>query len=345
MSLVDLNGDNRLEIVFADGNGRVHAVRANGRELRGFPVHTRRVRRLPLSTSDAFDGDPANGDVPVSFASVLGGTTVGDIDRDGVQEVVVAATDGRVYCWNADGSRCPGFPVATDPGSTREPYGDHRLIPNNHPEGIIATPAFGNLRGDRRLEIVVGSLDQKLYVWRADGARVRPFPIRLVDGSAPADERRRDRRIAPRAIASSPAIANVDASGGMEIVVGTNETYSSPSPPGGEGGSGRAYVVRSDGSIAPGWPVKPTSIAPDPVPLVAEGVGTSPVVANVDGDPQKEIALGVFFGDATIYNHDGTVFRTLPGTFGGTGPGSDQDEATVEGGLPRPVDAPGHYYV
>jgi hypothetical protein len=103
--------------------------------------------------------------------------------------------------------------------------------------------------------------------------------------------------------------------------------------------------VRSDGSIAPGWPVKPISISPDPVPLVAEGVGTSPVVANVDGDPEKEIALGVFFGDPTIYNHDGSVFRTLAGAFGGTGAGSDEDEATAEGGMPRPADAPSHYYV
>jgi subtilisin family serine protease len=344
VSLVDLNGDNRMEIVFADGDGLVHAVRSNGKELRRFPVHTRRVRRLPLATSPAFDGNPANGEVRVSYAGVLGGTAVGDIDRDGVQEIVVAASDGRVYCWNAGGSRCAGFPVTVDRGSSRDPYGDHRLIPNNHPEPIIATPAFGNLRGDRRLEIVVGSIDQKLYVWRANGTRVRPFPIRLVDRSAPPGEQRRDRRFAPKAIASSAAIANVNASGSKEIVVGTNETYSTPSPPG-TGGSGRAYVVRSDGSIAPGWPVKPISISPNPVPLVAEGVGTSPVVANVDGDPQKEIALGVFFGDPTIYNHDGTVFRALTGTFGGTGTGSDEDEATVEGGMPRPADAPSHYYV
>lgn len=345
VSLVDLNGDNRLEIVFADGDGFVHAVRSNGRELRGFPVHTRRVRRLPLETSPAFDGDPANGEVQTAFAGVIGGTAVGDIDRDGVQEIVVAAADGRVYCWNAGGSRCRGFPVAVDAGYSRDPYGEHELVPNNHPEAIIGTPAFGNLGGDRRLEIVVGSIDQKLYVWRADGTRVPPFPIRLVDPSAPPDERNRDERFAPKAIASSAAIANLDGQGRKEIVIGSNETYSVPKPPGPVGGSGRAYVVKANGSIAPGWPVKPTSISPDPVPLVAEGVGTSPVVANVDGDPQKEIALGVFFGDPTIYNHDGSVFRTLVGTFGGTGPGSDEDEATAEGGMARPADAPSHYYV
>jgi len=347
VSLVDLNGDNRLEVVFADGNGMVHALRSDGRELRGFPVHTRRIRHLPVGTSDAFDGDGANGEVPVSYASVLGGTAVADIDRDGVQEIVVGASDGRVYCWNATGSRCRGFPVATDPGRSRDPYGTHALVRNDHPEGIGATPTLGNLRGDRRLEIIVGSIDQKLYVWRANGSRVSPFPIRLVDRSAPEDERRHDRRIAPRAIVSTAAIANIDARPGREIVVGTNETYSSPSPPG-TGGSGRAYVVRADGSIAPGWPVKPTSIAPDPVPLVGEGIGTSPVVANVDpADRQKEIALSVFFGDATIYNHNGSVFRTLPGTFGAgaVGAGSDQEEETPEGGGPRPSDAPSHYYV
>jgi hypothetical protein len=64
-------------------------------------------------------------------------------------------------------------------------------------------------------------------------------------------------------------------------------------------------------------------------------------------DRQKEIALGVFFGDATIYNHDGSVFRTLTGAFGAgaAGAGSDLDEVTAEGGGPRPSDAPGHYYV
>jgi subtilisin family serine protease len=345
VALVDLNGDNRLEVVFADGNGIVHALRWDGREVRGFPVHTRRVRHLPLATSDAFDGNRANGEVRVSYASALGGVAVGDIDRDGVQNVVVAAGDGRVYCWTGNGSRCPGFPAAADHGFSRDPYGDHRQIRNNHPEAFAATPVLGNIRGDRRLEIVVGSIDQKLYVWRADGSRVSPFPIRLVDPSAPPDERRRDREIAPRAIVSTAAIANVDAAGRKEIVVGTNETYSTPSPSPGVGGSGRAYVVRADGSIAPGWPVKPTSIAPNPVPLVGEGVGTSPVVANVDGDPQKEIALSVFFGDATIYNHNGTTLTTMSGAFGATGAGSDDREETREGGLPRSADAPSHYYV
>src|SRR6266404_2759975 len=39
------------------------------------------------------------------------------------------------------------------------------------------------------------------------------------------------------------------------------------------------------------------------------------------GNGTKQIALGVFLGDATIYNADGTTAHTLQGTFGGTGAG------------------------
>jgi len=148
---------------------------------------------------------------------------------------------------------------------------------------------------------------------------------------------------APRAIIASAAIADVDHHGANEIVISTDETYSSPSPAPGVGGSGRAYVIKANGTIAPGWPVKPTSINPNAVPLVAQGVVTSPVVADVNGSTQ--IALGVFLGDATIYNADGSTAQTLQGTFGATGAGSDQDETTPEGGFPRASDSPGHFYV
>ena len=76
-----------------------------------------------------------------------------------------------------------------------------------------------------------------------------------------------------------------------DIVVGTTESYSSPQPAPGVGGSGRAYLIHANGTIAAGWPVKPTSINPNSVPLVAEGVGTSPVLAN--GDPTGTLAGGL----------------------------------------------------
>ncbi|TMB58958.1 MAG: hypothetical protein E6J56_01335, partial [Deltaproteobacteria bacterium] len=343
VALVDLDDDNSLEIIFADGNGEVHAVRSDGTDLPGFPVHTALPRNLPLATSPAFDGNPANGEVPIAYASVIGGVAVADLDRDGQQEIVVGAGDGQVYCWHADASVCAGFPVSTDHGTSRDQYPPHAQIPNaSRGEGIGATPALGDLDGDGRLEIIAGAVDQKLYVWHADGSRMAPFPLQLFDAGSTSGVS----AFAPKAIISSAAVADVDGDGVNDIVVGTTESYSSPQPAPGVGGSGRAYLVHANGTIAAGWPVKPTSISPSSVPLVAEGVGTSPILANVGGDTKLEAALTCFLGDAAIYNANGSTFATMQGTpFGATGPGSDLDETTHEGGLARSSDQPSHFYV
>jgi hypothetical protein len=345
IALVDLDADNTLEIVFADGNGEVHAVRADGSDLPGFPVHTDLPRNLPLTTSPAFDGNPANGEVLQAYSSTIGGAAVADLDHDGQQEIIVAGLDGQVYCWHGDATACAGFPVSTDHGFSRDPYPPNAQIMNaSRGEGILATPALGDLDGDDDLEIVVGSLDQKLYVWHANGTRMAPFPIQVFDASSTAGVD----AFAPRAIVSSAAIADVDNDGANEIVIGTNETYPSPAPvpvPGLPGGSGRAYLIEANGTIAAGWPVMPTSVAPSAVPVVAEGIPNSPVLADLDGDDMLESALTVFIGDPTIYRANGSTFATMAGApFGATGAGSDMDEVTAEGGLARSSDQPSHFY-
>lgn len=349
LGTADLDGDNLPETLFADGNGEVHALKISGGEAPGFPVHTNPTPNLPLATSDAFDGNAANGEVPKSYASVIGGVAAGDIDRDGRPEVLVGATDGRVYCWRSDGVACAGFPVATDAGFSRDPYGTHQQIQNNHPEAIVATPALGNLDADSDLEIVLGSIDQKLYVWNEDGSRMAPWPKQIFDPNPAGDGTVVGgvNLVRPRAILATAAISDVDGDGANEMVVGTNETYGTPNVAG-QGGSGRIYLLEANGNIAPGWPVKPASISPDPVPLVAEGAGTSPVIANVDGGATKEIIGTIFLGDPTIYRSDGSVLRTLQGTpFGATGTGSDTpaNELNAEGGLARSSDQPSHFYV
>ncbi|TMA39691.1 MAG: VCBS repeat-containing protein, partial [Deltaproteobacteria bacterium] len=66
-------------------------------------------------------------------------------------------------------------------------------------EGIGATPALGDLDGDGKLEIVAGSVDQKLYVWHSNGTRMAPFPIQLFDASSTSGVS----AFAPKAIISS----------------------------------------------------------------------------------------------------------------------------------------------
>ncbi len=338
VALVDLNDDNRLDIVLAGGNGQVHALQHTGQPLPGFPVHTDLPRHLPVDTSPAFDHDASNGEVVLSWASVIGGPAVGDLDADGRQEIVVGAADGQVYCWRADAGLCPGFPVSTDPGQSRQQYAPHGQVENpSRGEGIGGAPALGDLDGDGRLEIVVGSADQKLYVWRADGRRMAPFPIPVVVPGG------RVSTVAPRAIASSAAIADVDNDGFNDIVIGSNETFGTDAQCT-FGGSARAYAFRRNGTLVPGWPIKMCSLQPDAVPQVAQGTGSAPVVADVDGDGTFEVLIAPFLGAPAAYRGDGTSFVAMAPT-SSTGPGSrDTDEATPEGGLAAARDATAGFY-
>jgi subtilisin family serine protease len=339
-SLVDLDGDNTKEIIVSSGDGDVHAFRHDGTELPGFPVRTDPVDGVPTCCSDAFDGNAANGEVPVTGSSVTGGVVVADIDADGVQEICAGAYNGKVYCWNADGSVQPGFPVATDKAITVDQYtGAHKT--NQYSDALLVPPAVGDLDGDGDLELVAGAFDQKLYIWRSDGTRFAPWPKQIFDASISGGVN----ATRPEEIISHPLIADIDNDGVQEIVFGTNENYGTPNVGGVTGGSGRMYAYEPDGSLEAGWPVKPESISPSAVPLVADGVGTSPVAADIDNDGTLEIAIGLLLSDAIIYNHDGTEFGRMSGAMGGTGSGGDGEETTSEGGLGKPSDSPVHYYV
>lgn len=342
-ALVDLDNDNKLEIIVAgSGDGKVFAFHEDGAPVTGFPVMTNPPIGLPspLAASDAFDGNAANGEVPITGASTLGGPAVGDIDRDGIQDICVGAYDGRVYCWNASGVMKPGFPVSVDLGQTRSQYPPNAFTNNLRGEAIIASLVLRNLDGDAAgtLEIVTVAMDQKLYAWHADGSRVVNFPVPMFDAALgdPSVQK------APKGAVATPVVANIDgdAAGTMEIVAGTNEGSG-----GATDGTGRVYAFSATGTLLPGWPVTPNSLAPDSLPIVAQGVGTSPVAANVDGGNDLEIMAMTFLGDPTLYKSDGTEVRSLVGT-AGTGTASDTNEETPAGGAGGPAtDDPSHGYV
>ncbi len=135
VATADIDDDGDMEILVSTLDGFLYVFTSSGSLETGFPV-----TRDPISDDDVdethqYDPGIAAGPVPA------------DLDGDGLLEIVLPAMDQKVYAWRPDGSRQPGFPVllATDAST-------------DHNQGrIYSTPAVGDITGDGRPNIVVGS--------------------------------------------------------------------------------------------------------------------------------------------------------------------------------------------
>lgn len=299
--LADIAGDGALEIVLATSDGALRVISGrSGRTLRPWPRH---MRRAPGSR-------PSARRIGALRRGFLATPAVGDITGDGRPEIVAPGLDGRVYAWDARGRAVRGFPVAIDLRRTAE---KGRLD-----AAIYASPALADLSGDGRLDIVVGAADQRVYAWDGRGRRLPGWPVLARDGEG--GDRAK--------ILSSPAIGDLDGDRSPDVVEGTGEAYGSTPDM-----SGRAYAWDRNGRLLPGWPVRPSGLAVESLPIVGEGVPTSPVLADVDGDGRDEVGLAAFTGQPELYRGDGTRL-TGPGGAGhfatqGRGPASRASAAAV----------------
>ncbi len=277
----DANHDGIPEVFAADFEGKVYGWEPDGDRV--FDAHA----------NPAFSGKPLNEFENVRSGSrnrtqggFLGSPVLADLDQndDGKLELIAAGLDRHVYAWNDDGSEVPGFPVlAVDPAKVDSiDPSTHRVSfsaaagPSLQQGPIVDTPAVGDIAGDSRPEILVGTNEEYAVNEGNEG-----------DWAVAASS-------APSLNALSPVGLLSYANGRLYAIKPDGD----PDAP----ASGTSPFVS-------GWP-RPIGIAlSELLPLVGEGINGSPVIAKLtcqSGGGGPKVGTMPAAGPAYVLNADGT---------------------------------------
>lgn len=305
-ALVDLQGRGHLAIVLGDSDGVVHAIDpATGRELPGWPVTTDPVRVVR----------PHRGIDP-GHEPIIAPVAVGDLDHTGDLSVVATSTSGKVYVFDANGRRRPGWPRIMDRGVVPPPVPRPPLPHTRLPaRGAGSGPVLADLDGDGHLEILQSGWDGFLHVWRPGGTDLPGWPVevRLPPGY-PLDPGHI--LVEDRKIETSPVVADLDGDGRPEIVVKNQETEIL-----GDGiqplGVTHLFAYQANGKPVAGWPVKLRGIIEyygSAQEFITEGV-EQPIAGDVSGSGRDSVAAAPVFSPTVLVDGSGrivTVYGPLP---------------------------------
>jgi len=166
------------------------------------------------------------------------GPAIGDIDKDGRMEIVFGSSNGFVHALRTDLTEASGFPKAIALS-----------------EDWDSSPALGDVTGDGAPDVAIGSSDGFLHLLNGmNGSEPTGFPVNLGSVSIPTVTR------------SSPVLADLDANGTIDILIGDR--------------SGLLHAYNGQGAPLAGFPIH-----------TGNRIENAPAVGDLDGDGLTEIAV------------------------------------------------------
>lgn len=200
-------------------------------------------------------------------AGIYGGLGVADITKDGLAELVLGRDHKSYHAYNSSGNWLAGWPIDTYVDVNKQTWGRDKYI-----EFTNNAPAIGDLNGDGTMEIVIAGkvrdplsghrvTNSAVVVLKPDGTRFPGWTVAKLE-EAPLTE--------DYPPSMSPALADINGDGKLEIVVATFD------------GKIRAY--KQDGTKL--WSFN-----------YANGkklFASDPVIGDVTGDGQLDIIFGTY---------------------------------------------------
>jgi hypothetical protein len=188
----------------------------------------------------------------VPGGSIDAAPTLAPIGPHGENALIVATANGFIHAYEpvADPSHAgrytlqdlPGWPVETLelPDHLNEAAytsGQVTAIPHN---SIIGGVAVGDLTGSGTLDVVASDVEGYIYAWNPQGKLLPGFPVHTDQVYAEPAARDGNNRLLP-GIVGAPALAHLQNSTTLDIVVGSEDRH--------------VYAFEPNGSDVPGWPV------------------------------------------------------------------------------------------
>jgi len=316
----DIDGDQDFEII--QGNNYVYAWNHDGVELRdadgnaqtwglfstegrnyvshialakvdgqpGFEIvaASRTTREIFVldHTGAVVAGWPRPVENPIRSAMVAG-----DIDDDGLTEIIALDELGVMYVWRNSGAEY------RDGDANPLTDGVFKRFPNCFYQ--YGSPAVADIDNDGINEIVVGTHGDEVYVLNEDGSDVPGWPrthssdisgsvaVGDLDGNGDLEivlkewgglffALNHDASVMfqkwfpnQQAFGPSPALGDLDGNGTLEAVIPSN--------------NGKLYAVQHNGAFLPGWPVTYSTVS---------WTESSPIIGDLDNNGFPDVILG-----------------------------------------------------